>query len=54
MQAVQSPYNLFERAIEGDVLPYCRDKNIVTLETKCEKQTGETTLTGESVVMILE
>jgi aryl-alcohol dehydrogenase-like predicted oxidoreductase len=31
VQAVQSPYNLFERAIEGDVLPYCRDKNIVTL-----------------------
>jgi aryl-alcohol dehydrogenase-like predicted oxidoreductase len=31
VQLVQSPYNLFERAIEGDVLPYCRDKNIVTL-----------------------
>ena len=31
VQTVQSPYNLFERAIEGDVLPYCRDKNIVTL-----------------------
>jgi aryl-alcohol dehydrogenase-like predicted oxidoreductase len=28
---VQSPYNLFERAIEDDVLPYCRDKDIVTL-----------------------
>ena len=31
VQTVQSPYNLFERAIEGDVLPYCRDRNIVTL-----------------------
>ena len=31
VQTVQSPYNLFERAIEGDVLPYCRDKNMVTL-----------------------
>ena len=26
VQTVQSPYNLFERAIEDDVLPYCRDK----------------------------
>ena len=31
MQTVQSPYNLFERAIEGDVLPYCLDNDIVTL-----------------------
>jgi aryl-alcohol dehydrogenase-like predicted oxidoreductase len=31
VQTVQSPYNLFERAIEADVLPYCRDKNIATL-----------------------
>jgi len=31
VQTVQSPYNLFERAIEGDVLPYCRNRNIVTL-----------------------
>ena len=31
VQTVQSPYNLFERAIEDDVLPYCRDNNIVTL-----------------------
>ncbi len=31
VQTVQSPYNLFERAIEQDVLPYCRDRNIVTL-----------------------
>jgi aryl-alcohol dehydrogenase-like predicted oxidoreductase len=31
VQTVQSPYNLFERGIEGDVLPYCRDTNTVTL-----------------------
>ena len=31
VQTVQSPYNLFERAIENDVLPYCRESNIVTL-----------------------
>jgi aryl-alcohol dehydrogenase-like predicted oxidoreductase len=28
---VQSPYNLFERAIEADVLPYSRDKSIAAL-----------------------
>ena len=30
------------------------DKHIVTLSTECRKQTGETTLTGEAKVMILE
>jgi acyl dehydratase len=30
------------------------EKGIVTLETVCTKQTGEVTLTGESMVMILE
>jgi aryl-alcohol dehydrogenase-like predicted oxidoreductase len=30
VHTVQPPYNLFERAIENDVLPYCRDRNIVT------------------------
>ncbi len=30
------------------------DKPIVTLETTCTNQNGQTTLTGESVVMILE
>ena len=29
------------------------DKGIVTLSTECRKQTGEVTLTGESVVMVL-
>jgi aryl-alcohol dehydrogenase-like predicted oxidoreductase len=31
VHTAQPPYNLFERASENDVLPYCRDKNIVTL-----------------------
>ena len=31
VQTVQSPFNLFERAIEDDVLPYCRAEGIVTL-----------------------
>jgi aryl-alcohol dehydrogenase-like predicted oxidoreductase len=31
LHTAQPPYNLFERAIERDVLPYCRDKNMVTL-----------------------
>ncbi|HWG04102.1 MAG TPA: aldo/keto reductase [Beijerinckiaceae bacterium] len=31
LHTAQPPYNLFERAIERDVLPYCRDRNIVTL-----------------------
>jgi aryl-alcohol dehydrogenase-like predicted oxidoreductase len=31
VHTVQPPYNMFERAIENDVLPYCRDRNIVTL-----------------------
>jgi len=31
LDAAQPPYNLFERAIERDVLPYCRDNHVVTL-----------------------
>jgi aryl-alcohol dehydrogenase-like predicted oxidoreductase len=31
LHTAQPPYNLFERAIEGDVLPYARDNSIVTL-----------------------
>lgn len=30
------------------------DKNIVTLSTECTKQTGELTLVGEALVMIME
>jgi len=31
LQIVQPPYNLFERGIEHDVLPYCRVNNIATM-----------------------
>jgi aryl-alcohol dehydrogenase-like predicted oxidoreductase len=31
LHTAQPPYNLFERGIEHDVLPYCRDGGIVTL-----------------------
>jgi aryl-alcohol dehydrogenase-like predicted oxidoreductase len=31
LHVLQSPYNLFERGIEADVLPYCRKNAIVTL-----------------------
>jgi aryl-alcohol dehydrogenase-like predicted oxidoreductase len=31
LHVVEPPYNLFERAIEADILPYCRDHEIVTL-----------------------
>jgi aryl-alcohol dehydrogenase-like predicted oxidoreductase len=31
LHTAQPPYNLFERAIERDVLPYCNDRKIVTL-----------------------
>jgi aryl-alcohol dehydrogenase-like predicted oxidoreductase len=31
LHVVQSPYNLFERAIEAELLPYCRENGIATL-----------------------
>src|SRR6202021_803302 len=31
LHTAQPPYNLFERGIEGDVVPYCRAKGITTL-----------------------
>ena len=31
LHTAQPPYNLFERGIEADVLPYCRDQGIATL-----------------------
>jgi aryl-alcohol dehydrogenase-like predicted oxidoreductase len=30
LHVLQPPYNLFERAIEGEILPYCRANNIAT------------------------
>jgi 3-hydroxybutyryl-CoA dehydratase len=37
----------------GTVKSIREDKPIITLETVCTKQTGETVVTGEAVVMIL-
>jgi len=31
LHVLQPPYNLFERGIEADLLPYCREKKIATL-----------------------
>jgi aryl-alcohol dehydrogenase-like predicted oxidoreductase len=31
LHVLQPPYNLFERAIEAEILPYCRASNIATL-----------------------
>jgi aryl-alcohol dehydrogenase-like predicted oxidoreductase len=31
LHVLQPPYNLFERAIESDIIPYCRTNNIATL-----------------------
>lgn len=31
LHVLQAPYNLFEREIEPDILPYCRSNNIATL-----------------------
>ena len=31
LHVLQSPYNLFERAIEAEILPYCHANHIVTL-----------------------
>jgi aryl-alcohol dehydrogenase-like predicted oxidoreductase len=31
LHVLQSPYNLFERAIDAQILPYCRANNIATL-----------------------
>src|SRR5258707_8583280 len=30
LHVLQSPYNLFERGIESDILPYCRENKIAT------------------------
>ena len=31
LHVVQPPYNLFERAVETDILPYCHEHEIATL-----------------------
>jgi aryl-alcohol dehydrogenase-like predicted oxidoreductase len=56
MHTAQPPYNLFERAIERDVLPYCQDKGIVTLTygALCRgllagRMTGQTQFAGDDL-----
>ena len=56
VHTAQSPYNLFERAIEDDVLPYCRDRDIVTLAygPLCRgllsgRMTGQTQFAGDDL-----
>jgi len=56
VHTVQPPYNLFERAIERDVLPYCHDRNIVTLAygPLCRgllsgRMTAQTRFTGDDL-----
>jgi len=56
LHAAQPPYNLFEREIERDVLPYCRRNKIATLAygALCRgllsgKMTQATTFTGDDL-----
>lgn len=56
LASVQPPYNLFERAIEADVLPYARDKGLVVLGygALCRgllsgRMTGGTTFEGDDL-----
>jgi aryl-alcohol dehydrogenase-like predicted oxidoreductase len=56
VHTVQPPYNLFERAIENDVLPYCRERNIVMFAygSLCRgllsgRMTGETRFSGDDL-----
>jgi aryl-alcohol dehydrogenase-like predicted oxidoreductase len=56
LHTAQPPYNLFERAIERDVLPYCRDNNLVTLAygSLCRgllsgRMTTQTQFTGDDL-----
>ncbi|MBO1324894.1 aldo/keto reductase [Acetobacter sp. TBRC 12305] len=54
--AIQPPYNLFEREIEGTVLPYAKDNGLVVLAygPLCRgllsgKMTAQTTFTGDDL-----
>jgi aryl-alcohol dehydrogenase-like predicted oxidoreductase len=56
LHVVQSPYNLFERQIDRDVLPYVREKNLSALAygTLCRglltgKMQPDTTFTGDDL-----
>lgn len=56
LHVLQPPYNLFERAIEADILPYCRKNDIATLGygALCRgllsgKMRPDTTFTGDDL-----
>jgi aryl-alcohol dehydrogenase-like predicted oxidoreductase len=56
LHVAQPPYNLFERDIEGDVLPFCRVHDVATLTygALCRgllsgKMTADTTFTGDDL-----
>jgi aryl-alcohol dehydrogenase-like predicted oxidoreductase len=56
LHTAQPPYNLFERAVERDVLHYCRDKRIITLAygALCRgllsgRMTGQTQFAGDDL-----
>jgi aryl-alcohol dehydrogenase-like predicted oxidoreductase len=56
VRSAQSPYNLFERAVEEAVLAYCRDSNIATLAygPLCRgllsgRMTGQTQFAGDDL-----
>jgi aryl-alcohol dehydrogenase-like predicted oxidoreductase len=56
LHTAQPPYNLFERAIEADVLPYCREKGITVIAygSLCRgllsgRMTAETEFTGDDL-----
>ena len=56
LHAAQPPYNLFERAIEQDVLPYCREHHMAMLAygSLCRgllsgKMTSESRFSGDDL-----
>ena len=56
LHVAQPPFNLFERDVEGDVLPFCRAHDIATLTygALCRgllsgKMTTDTTFTGDDL-----
>lgn len=56
LHTAQPPYNLFERDVERDVLPYCRDKSMATLAygALCRgllagRMTGQTQFPGDDL-----
>src|SRR6202795_3770301 len=56
LHAAQPPYNLFERAVEQDIVPYCREHRLAMLGygSLCRgllsgKMTGNSRFTGDDL-----